>query len=195
MTGSISQATGHGRHHRGQVDRAGRESRKLAPRPWASRIWRRPCLDAAVMSMLKLNRAAAAARITGVRGATDITGFGLLGHGSEMAVASPAAITAGLRIHADQVPALPGVMTYIAAGFLYAAAPRNPETFGEHVRFAPNVTAAQRTLLWEVETSGGLLLAVPADGVKAQFEAACITRSRAYWPIGDVVAGSGIDVV
>ena len=62
------------------------------------------------------------------------------------------------------------------------------------MRFAPNVHAAQRTLLWEVETSGGLLLAVPADAV-AQFEETCAAQKQAYWRIGDVVAGSGIDVV
>lgn len=150
-------------------------------------------LDAAVISMLTLNRAAArAALAAGVRGATDITGFGLLGHGSEMAVASRRRHGAGFRIHADQVPALPGVMTYIQAGYLTRGSTRNPETFGEHVRFADTVSPAQRTLLWEVETSGGLLLAVPGDRV-AQFEEACAEQD--YRRIGEVVEGSGIDVV
>ena len=173
----------------------GNRALKLARRAMGKPDLEAAHLDAAVLSMLKLNRAAArAAQAAGVRGATDITGFGLLGHGSEMAVASDRHHGAGLRIHADQVPALPGVMTYIAAGYLTRGSTRNPETFGEHVRFAPNVTAAQRTLLWEVETSGGLLLAVPADAV-AQFEETCAAQKQAYWRIGDVVAGSGIDVV
>ena len=55
----------------------------------------------------------------------------------------------------------------IYSGWLFnSAAARNPDYFGKHVRFAPHVTPAQRTLLWEAETSGGLLLAVPHDQVE-----------------------------
>lgn len=152
-------------------------------------------LDAAVISMLTLNRAAARAAVdAGVRGATDITGFGLLGHGSEMARASYARHGAGLRIHADSVPTLPGVMEYIAAGYLTRGSTVNPATFASHVRFADSVTPAQRTLLWEVETSGGLLLAVPKDGV-VRFEARCQEEGQPYWAIGEVVGGQGVEVV
>ncbi len=152
-------------------------------------------LDAAIVSMLTLNRAAArAAQSADVRGATDITGFGLLGHGSEMAVASGRAAGAGLRIQANAVPGLPGVWDYIAAGYLTRGSTRNPDYFGEHVRFAPSVTPAQRTLLWEAETSGGLLLAVPAAGV-ALFQATCAAAGQDCWEIGAVVAGDGVEVV
>jgi selenide,water dikinase len=152
-------------------------------------------LDEAILSMTRLNRHAAQAALAAqVVGATDITGFGLLGHGSEMAMASGQANGAGLRIEAAAVPALPGVWEYIAAGYLTRGSTRNPGHFGEHVRFGPGVTAAQRTLLWEAETSGGLLLAIPAAQV-AIFTAACDERQQSYWRIGEVVAGAGIEVV
>ncbi len=152
-------------------------------------------LDAAVQSMLLLNRAASkAARAAGVRAATDITGFGLLGHGSEMAKASHRNAGAGLRIRAADVPTLPGVWAYIEAGYLTRGSDVNPATYGEHVRFADSVSAAQRTLLWEVETSGGLLVCVPPDEVDT-FQATCVEEGQAYWSIGEVVDGEGIEVV
>jgi selenide, water dikinase len=152
-------------------------------------------LDAAIVSMAKLNRAAArAAQVAHVRAATDITGFGLLGHGSEMAVASGQMAGAGLRIRAADVPGLPGVWKYIAAGYLTRGSTRNPDHFGEHVRFATSVTPAQRTLLWEAETSGGLLLAVPDSGVEA-FRTACSAADQACWEIGEVVVGKGVEVL
>ncbi len=151
-------------------------------------------LDAAIDSMLRLNRAAAqAGLLAGVRAATDITGFGLLGHGSEMAAAGRKQ-GAGFLLHAGAVPVLDGAWEYIAAGYLTRGAVRNPQHYGIHVTFAPEVTPAQRTLLWEAETSGGLLLAVPADKVDV-FTAACAERKQMYWRIGEVVRGEGIRVV
>ncbi len=152
-------------------------------------------LDEAIVSMLRLNRAAAqAARAAEVRSATDITGFGLLGHGAEMALASGREHGAGFVIEAASVPVLSGVHRYIAAGYLTRGATRNPQHFGQHVRFAERVTPALRTLLWEAETSGGLLLAVPAAHV-AIFERACAASQQPAWRIGEVIGGSGIEVV
>lgn len=160
-------------------------------------------LDAAILSMTRLNRAAAkAARLAKVQCATDITGFGLLGHGSEMAVASGRATGVGsgvgsgvgLQIRAADVPVLPGVWEYIAAGYLTRGSTRNPSHFAEFVRFADGVTAAQRTLLWEAETSGGLLLAVPAGEVSV-FQSVCSEAGQDYWEIGEVVSEAGVAVV
>ena len=152
-------------------------------------------LDAAIQSMVRLNRAAsAAARAAGVKGATDITGFGLLGHGSEMALSSGEKSGAGLRIQASATPALDGVWSYIDAGYLTRGSERNPHYFHEHVRFDDAVTPAQRTLLWEVETSGGLLLAVPAANVDG-FLADCRSRNQPMWKIGEVTETPGIEVV
>ncbi len=153
-------------------------------------------LDAATLSMLKLNRCAAhAAQAAGARGATDITGFGLLGHGTEMALATGREAAAGFRIYAGRVPTLPGAFDYIDAGYLTRGSKRNPASFGHAVHFESGVTAAQRTLLWEVETSGGLLIAVPPAGLDA-FHAACAKHDQSAWEIGDVVAGiEGIEII
>ncbi|MCB0062274.1 MAG: selenide, water dikinase SelD [Caldilineaceae bacterium] len=152
-------------------------------------------LDAAILSMLRLNRtAAAAARTAQVRGATDITGFGLLGHGSEMAVASGREAGVGLRIQAAAVPTLPGVWEYIAAGYLTRGSTRNPDHFGAHVKITEGVTPAQRKLLWEAETSGGLLLAVPAAHVTT-FQSACADAEQECWEIGEVIPGEGVEVI
>lgn len=155
-------------------------------------------LDAAVISMQRLNRAASqAAVLADVRGATDVTGFGLLGHGSEMAQASFAKSGGRFRIHAADVPLLPGLGDYVAAGYLTRGTTRNPDHYGRWVRFAPDVTPLQRSILWEVETSGGLLLAVPAAREEL-FLAECAARSQPVWRIGEVIetgaSGEGIDV-
>lgn len=152
-------------------------------------------LDAAILSMTRLNRTAAkAACAAKARAATDITGFGLLGHGSEMATASGREAGVGLRIWAGAVPALPGVWDYIAAGYLTRGSTRNPAHFGNGVRFAASVTPAQRTLLWEAETSGGLLVAVPVDEVEI-FQSSCKEADQDCWAIGEVVQDEGIEVV
>lgn len=152
-------------------------------------------LDAAILSMTRLNRAASrAAQAAQVVCATDITGFSLLGHATEVARASQAASGAGLRISAAAVPTLPGVWDYIAAGYLTGAGTRNPDAFGAHVTFAPAVTPAQRRLLWEAETSGGLLVALPAANLDT-FRTACASLRQDYWEIGEVISGSGIEVV
>jgi selenide,water dikinase len=152
-------------------------------------------LDEAVVSMLRLNRVAArAAHAAEVCSATDVTGFGLLGHASEMAIASGREQRVSLVIEAATVPALPGVHRYIEAGYLTRAATRNPQHFGQQVRFAANVSAGMRTLLWEAETSGGLLLAVPKNAV-AIFEQHCAENKQPAWRIGEVVSGDGIQVV
>lgn len=167
-----------------------------APRRIQRQLRKKPALDvrhldAAIDSMLRLNRAAAhAARAAGVQAATDITGFGLLGHSVEMALASATMFV----IRADEVPVLPGVWDYIAAEYLTRGHVLNPQHFGEHVTFADSVAPAQRILLWEAETSGGLLVAVPAQAAE-QFRQACANNQQPFWEIGFVQAGAGLHVV
>ncbi len=146
-------------------------------------------LDQAVLSMLRLNRAAAqAAQLAQVKAATDITGFGLLGHAVEMA--RPARKIRGtvFRIQADKVPILAGAERYVDAGYLTLGQVRNPEHYGDHVRMDPTVSPTRRTLLWESETSGGLLVAVPEDQVD-RFVAACAEAKQPCWEIGQVIPG------
>lgn len=151
-------------------------------------------LDAAIASMLRSNRLVAQAAVeAGVRAATDITGYGLLGHVSEMIAASQVHARAGFVIRAAAVPLLPGLGAYVASGYLTRGTTRNPEYYGDKVRFGEGVTPLMRAVLWEVETSGGLLLAVPKAGVE-QFQAACAVRMQEIWEIGAVVEGDGLEI-
>jgi selenide,water dikinase len=153
---------------------------------------------AATASMLTLNRAAAETardlerEVGGVHAATDITGFGLLGHASEMADKSGA----GLRISASAVPLLPGTVEYARAGHIAAGLGRNRAYFesnGGGIRFDPGVADVVQTILFDPQTSGGLLFAVDpsqADAFNEAFSAAGIP----LWQIGEVLVGAGIDV-
>jgi selenide,water dikinase len=121
-------------------------------------------LEEAVRSMLRLNRAAAeVAMACGARGATDITGFGLLGHAGEMVEASGA----GLEISASRVPLLPGALALAEKGHFSGGMKRNRRhveaIFGTRLELDPAVPAALAALLFESETSGGLLFSVRPD--------------------------------
>jgi selenide,water dikinase len=121
-------------------------------------------LEAAVRSMLRLNRAAAEVALAcGARGATDITGFGLLGHAGEMVEASGA----GLEISASRVPLLPGALALAEKGHFSGGMKRNRRhveaVFGTRLDLDPLVPPALASLLFESETSGGLLFSVRPD--------------------------------
>src|SRR5207249_6763018 len=118
-------------------------------------------LAGAVASMLRLNRVAAeVAREVGARGATDITGFGLLGHAGEMVRAS----RAGLAIAATRLPLLPGARKLADAGNFSGGMKRNRRyvdaAFGSALQIDPGVPDDLASMLTEAETSGGLLFSV-----------------------------------
>ncbi len=150
-------------------------------------------LEAAVASMLRLNRRAAElAAETGARAATDITGYGLLGHAAEMTRIGDV----GLRIVASALPLLPGALEYARAGIAPGGLRRNQRYLEERgaVRYIAALDEAQRLLLFDPQTSGGLLLAVPpdrADEALRRFAAA----GEPCWDIGEVIAGAGIEIV
>ena len=145
-------------------------------------------LAGAVESMLRLNRVAAVvARDVDVKGATDITGFGLLGHLAEMVAAS----SAGVDIEAVRLPLLAGALDVAAKGHLSGGMKRNRRhietTFGARLSIDAAVPPELVALLFEAETSGGLVFSVApsrAGEVSAGF-AAC---GEAVWEIGRVVA-------
>lgn len=145
---------------------------------------------AATASMAALNRTAAqlAGRV-GVRGATDITGFGLLGHASEMANLSEV----GLRFRLADLPFLPGAREYAEQWLFPAGANRNQEHFGCGVMFAADIPDEIRLLLFTPETSGGLLLAVSSDRLS---ELLVLAREagQPLWVVGEAVEGFGIEV-
>jgi selenide,water dikinase len=156
-------------------------------------------VDAAVEWMLRLNRAAARllTRFPQVRASTDVTGYGLLGHGYEMAAASGVC----LEIEADAVPFMDGALEYAAADLLPGGADRNqayleePDASGEpRVTVASSVPAHRAALLFDPQTSGGLLLAVPAS-LAGDVEAAFEADRQPLWRIGRFVPGHGVRVL
>jgi len=113
----------------------------------------------AVMTLLN-REASERMRARGVRAATDVTGYGLLGHGYEMAAASGVTI----RIDAAAVPAIDGALDAIAAGCVPGGAGTNRLFLEPHVRVEGNVDDARMGLLYDPQTAGGLLIALaPAD--------------------------------
>ena len=155
-------------------------------------------MDAAIQSMTRLNRGAAEVLSDlGVRGCTDITGFGFLGHGSEMVLASEC----GFRVRAEAVPLLPGAMQYAEQGFFAGGLGRN-RTFlkglaerGElALRIAPTVPAVLVDLLFDSETSGGLLFSAPAEAAQ-DLAGRFAAKGETVWEIGEVIPEIAIEVV
>src|SRR5881628_1576657 len=145
-------------------------------------------LDGAIKSMLRLNRVAAeVAREAGARGATDITGFGLLGHAGEMVKASGAGVT----ISASRLPLLPGTRELAEAGQWSGGMKRNrryvDSSFGDDLTIAPSVPAYLASLLTESETSGGLLVSVAPDRARGVIDA-FRRRGEEGWEIGEVIS-------
>ncbi len=146
---------------------------------------------AAIASMLMLNRHAShLAREAGAYAMTDVTGFGLLGHAREMARASGVR----LEIMAPAVPALPGALGYAARGIVTGGAGRNREGVGTDVEIADGVDAALGHLLFDPQTSGGLLIALPPAAAEAMVERLHADGLPGA-VVGRVVAGAGVRVL
>lgn len=141
--------------------------------------------------MKRLNdKASALALEFGLRGGTDVTGFSLLGHGLEMAGASGVAF----RLEAGNIPLVSCADKYAAMWTFPGGAADNRLYFGPRVRFEAAVPEEKQMLLFDPQTSGGLLLAVPGSETAA-FLARAHQVGQPAWVIGSVVAGEGIDVV
>ncbi len=140
--------------------------------------------------MTRLNRdAAKLANEFGLRGGTDITGFGLMGHGLEMAEAS----SVGLRIQLENVPFVSCAHKYAEMHAFPGGAHDNKSYFASRVRFGENISEIEQMLLFDAQTSGGLLLAVPPDR-EADLRARAKEMGQSVWMIGEVVKGEGIEV-
>ncbi len=137
----------------------------------------------AVASMKTLNKKAAeAAQLAQAHSLTDITGFGLLGHAHEMAHLG----LVDFHIQLDKLPWLPGALDYGAAGAFPGGMGRNLEYFGPWVKFGSGVSQLVQDMLMTPETSGGLLVALPADQVDTFIE-----HCETAVPIGHVTKGEG----
>jgi selenide, water dikinase len=145
-------------------------------------------LAPAVASMTTLNAGAARAMLAegGVHAATDVTGFGLLGHLHNMLTASGVAA----EVAAAAVPLFAGAAELAARGAVPGGTQRNREALAAHVTFAPGVPEATRVLLCDAQTSGGLLLAAPADRVDALIAALERERTPVAARIGRVTGGT-----
>jgi selenide,water dikinase len=124
-----------------------------------------------------------------LRGGTDVTGYSLLGHGLEVARASGA----GLRLDFERIPFISGARHYADLGAFPGGAGDNQAFFGPDVRFAVQIDAKSQMMLFDPQTSGGLLLAVPPDRVEA-FQRRAAEVGQSVWTIGEVISGSGIQV-
>ncbi len=139
-------------------------------------------LEAALQSMMQLNLKASQALVragAGVHAATDITGFGLLGHAWEMAAQS----LVGMRISFDALPLLPRARHYAEQGFVTGGAQRNEAYLTSHVRFAERLDAFEREILWDPQTSGGLFAAIDPALWPGLAE---LAPEVPFWRIGEV---------
>ncbi len=144
----------------------------------------------AVGWMKRLNAAASElARAQGIRAGTDVTGFGALGHGLEMADLSGVA----LALEAGAIPLMNGAAGYAERGYIAGGSADNRSHYGARISFEPGNDEPLPTLLFDAQTSGGLLLAVPEENLEGFLEAAAAEQLPA-WVVGEVVAGEGVTV-
>ncbi len=121
----------------------------------------------AVESMKRLNKRAAKLAISaGAHAMTDITGFGLLGHGHEMAVQG----SVDFVFQLSDLPWLPGALDYGRAGTFPGGMDNNARHFGQWVDFAKGIDYLYQDMLYTPETSGGLLIALPPESVSGYLE-------------------------
>jgi selenide, water dikinase len=145
----------------------------------------------AVGWMKRLNKSAAElATEFGVKGGTGVTGFSLLGHGWELSYASGVK----LRFSLGLIPFTRGAHRYAQEWIFPGGSLDNREYFGGQVQFAPEIDEASRMLLFDAQTSGGLLLAVPPEKLDALLERAA-EIGQVLWVVGEVHQGDGIEVI
>lgn len=147
-------------------------------------------IDEAVGWMAALNDTASLAMLkAGAHAATDVTGYGLLGHAAEMASASGVA----LHIDAASVPLMPRTLELIARGIVPGGTLENASVHARFVSFGDRVPGALRMALSDAQTSGGLLVSVPAEN-RSVFEQEMAGGSALCAAIGEVRSGGGISV-
>lgn len=148
-------------------------------------------INAATQTMARLNRDAADVlrQLDGMRegesavhAATDVTGFGLIGHAKEMAAGSGVS----LRIDHQHIQYLPGAIDAAQGKFFSAGLKNNREFAQDHVHFAPSVSEEFRALLFDPQTSGGLLVSLPPESANRAVEA-LRQRDVAASVIGEVL--------
>jgi selenide,water dikinase len=147
-------------------------------------------VDQAIHWMSKLNRKSAEiASEFGVRAGTDITGFGFLGHSVELATSS----RVRLQLWLQAIPFFDGALAYAKQGHIPGGSADNKLYFSESVAFSPDIDDHKQMLLFDAQTSGGLLLALQPDKL-AGFMSRAAEMDQGAWLVGEVVEGEGIQV-
>jgi len=147
-------------------------------------------IEEVVAWMKRLNKTAGQLAMEfNLRGGTDVTGFSLLGHGWEMANAAGVA----LEIEFNKVPFISGARKYAEKGAFAGGLFDNRSYFSSHVQFNESMDEPSQMLLFDPQTSGGLLLGVPRETLDA-FTARAKEIDQPLWVIGEVKAGTGIRV-
>jgi len=123
-------------------------------------------------------------------GGTDITGFSLLGHGYEMAQASGV----GFRFHLNKIPFLSSARRYAEEWIFPGGSSDNRLFYSQFVQFDERIDEESQMLLFDAQTSGGLLLCVPQERILA-FLTRASEFEKPVWEVGEVIEGSGIEVV
>ncbi len=141
--------------------------------------------------MTRLNKTACELMLKhGAHAATDVTGFGILGHAYEMASASGVSI----KIHFSKLPIIPRAIEYAEAGNLTGGANANMEYLRDKVQFVMNLKKAELDILYDAQTSGGLLIALPPEA-GAKFLSEAISIGLTASEIGEVVGRSEFGIV
>ncbi len=145
------------------------------------------CIKKAVSSMLTLNaKASKAAALAGAHAATDVTGFGLLGHALNMVKGSKMDFV----ISHKKVPVIDSTRDMVSSGIAPKGAHNNLKFFSEKVTFPDGFTKEEKLILSDPQTSGGLLIAIQRDRIN-KFEQIAKKEKMPYWKIGEVIKGKG----
>jgi len=140
--------------------------------------------------MTRLNRGASELAVEfGLRGGTDVTGFSLLGHGLEMAEASGVA----LKLEFEKIPFISRARKYAEKGCFAGGAFDNKSHFESRVQFGAAIDEENQMLLFDPQTSGGLLLGVPQE-VLPELLKKSGESGHPLWVIGEARAGTGIEI-
>lgn len=141
--------------------------------------------------MQRLNKQASQLAVAaGVKCGTDVTGYSLLGHGLELANAS----NVGLRLHFKSIPFVSCARKYAEKFTFPGGASDNKMYFENQVRFDSSIDELNQMLLFDPQTSGGLLLAVPSHHLQSFLMKAEAVKQPA-WVVGEVIEGNGIEVI
>ncbi len=151
----------------------------------------RQSLKNVIDSMLMLNKTASKAAVSaGAHAATDVTGFGLLGHGMNIARSSKV----DLIIENEKVPFMKKVKGLAANGAVPKGARNNLDYCNKNTSFAKTVTNGDMLALSDPQTSGGLLISLPPEGLK-KYDRVAKKGNMPYWIIGEVEKGRGRIIV